>query len=523
MSGRRIASAVLFATIVGLGVWLRWTTPDLAQDLRPRPDALEYEEGARSLLRGEGYHVRVDGERYVPRYPFGFSVLLAPALAVWDVGPGSGVAMVLLTAAGAIAGAWALGIVAGGIPGAIVAASIVAFSPLHARWSTTVMSDVPSSCGVAWLAYAALVSLRRRRGPVAWALVGLGLGFLATIRMSNGLLVPPIVAMLIVARDRSRRERVTSIVALGLGTLAALLPLLVYQAYTFGGPLRTGYGFWAPIVGFAWRFLRDPPEGGGTLPNLWYYARLLAGDGALYGVAVAAMVAVGGVAAARGDSDRRRVLWLGVGFTVLMLWSYGIFFWQEDRYLLPVLPLLAAIAAAGVASTVPVSLRAVAAGLAVLAVVLVARGPSPYGRDKVLHEAEVLREISRRIEPDAVILACSNDHFMSLLVLAPDRRWVPLCLDDHRFAVRWHKIAPDIPDPAARARIDQAFAGKFDPVTATLALDRLVASGRPVYLSTLLSFKVEFMPALVLLAAQRFHAERVATIQRTSLFRLRPN
>lgn len=521
--GRRIAAPICFAAIVGLGIALRWTTPNQAQDLRPRPDALQYEETARSLLRGDGYHIRVDGERYLPRYPFGFPLLLAPGLAVWDGGPGSGVVTVLATAAGAIAGTWALGAIAGGIPGAIVASSIVAFSPLHARWSTAVMSDVPSSCGVAWLVFAALVLVRRRGRPTAWVLVGVGLGLLSTLRLSNALLVPPIAAMLLVAREHPRRERLTSFLALGVGAVAGMLPMLVYQARMFGHPLRTGYGLWAPSAVFERRYLLDvSPAGGGTDPNLLHYARLVAGDGTLYGVAVAAMVMIGAVAAASADGERRRVLWLGVAFTALMLGFYGAFFWQEDRYLLPVLPLLGAIAAAGVAAGVPVIVRAVMAGLVVLAVVLTVRGPSPYTRDKVLHEAEVLRAISRQIEPDAVLLVCSNDHYMALDVLAPDRRWVPLCLDDHRFTVRWLKIAPAIPDPEARARIDQSFAvNRFDLAAATAALDRLLATGRPVYLSTLLSFQVKFMPLLVHLAETRFHAERVATLHGTSLYRLR--
>jgi len=73
----------------------RWTPPGRAGDLRPRPDALEYETGARNLLAGNGYCLLVEGRRYPPRYPPGMSMLLAPFLLAWDGGPGSGIVPVL--------------------------------------------------------------------------------------------------------------------------------------------------------------------------------------------------------------------------------------------------------------------------------------------------------------------------------------------------------------------------------------------------------------------------------------------
>ena len=523
MRWRRIGGGIALSTVILAGLALRWTTPDLAQDLRPRPDALEYEQGARNLVQGGGYHLVVDGERFVPRYPFGFSLLIAPVLAVWDAGPGTGVVVVLATAAGAVAGAWALGAVVGGLPGAIVAAGIVALSPAHVRWSQAVMSDVPSSCGVAWLAYATVAALRARRGAGAWGLLGAALGLLATVRPSNGLLAVPVAALVANARGRSRPDRLAGLAALGLGVLVGLAPLLVYDAVVLGGPLRTGYDVWVPAAKFSWRHLvAAPPVGGGTIPNLVHYGRALAGGGDLYGPLVAALVALGGITAARSGGDRGRVLALGLGFLTALLGVYGPFFWQDTRFLLPALPLLGAVAAVAVAPGVAVVVRVMGASLALLAAALVALGPSPYVRDKVFREADVLRAISARVEPDAAILVRSNDHYVSRLVLAPDRLWVPLGLDDHRFGVRWRRIAPAIPDREARLRIDQSFSGRFDPVAAAEALDRLVGSGRPVYVSTVLGFQVPFLPDLLRLAAARFRVERVATIHHTVLLRLRP-
>jgi hypothetical protein len=523
MSLRRSVPIVALAALIAVGLAIRWTTPDLAQDLRPRPDALEYEEGARNLVRGLGYHLVVDGERYVPRYPFGFSLLLAPVLTLWDAGPGTGIVVVLLTAAGTIAGTWALGGVAAGLPGAVVAATIVVFSPLHVRWSEAVMSDVPSSCGTAWLACATLMALRARRGAGTWAAIGVGLGALATVRLSNGLFAVPIAGVLAAASDRTEGDRVRLLAALAVGVLAGLTPLLVFDAVHFGSPLRTGYDVWVPAAKFGWRHLfTDPPVGGGTTPNVGFYVRTLCGAGDLFGFATAALIALGTGCAAFGARDARRLLALALGSLALLLAFYGPFFWQDARFLLPVLPLLAALGAAPFAVGAAATRRVIGAALVVLAAGELAFTAHPYPRDKVFREATVLREISRRIESDAVILVRTNDHYAVLLLDQPGRLWVPLGLDDHRLAVRWLRLTPAVPDPERRRRIDQTFAHPYDAAAAGHALDALVASGRPVYVSTLLAFQVPFMADVLRLAAARFAVERVATIAGTELLRLRP-
>jgi hypothetical protein len=164
----------------------------------------------------------------------------------------------------------------------------------------------------------------------------------------------------------------------------------------------------------------------------------------------------------------------------------------------------------------------IGAALVVLAAGELAATAHPYPRDKVFREATVLREISRRIESDAVILVRTNDHYAVLLLDQPGRLWVPLGLDDHRLAVRWLRLTPAVPDPERRRRIDQTFAHPYDAAAAGHALDALVASGRPVYVSTLLAFQVPFMADVLRLAAARFAVERVATIAGTELLRLRP-
>jgi hypothetical protein len=57
------------ALVVALarGAAVRWTVPAVVEDLKPRPDALEYEEAARNLVAGEGYSL---GDRFKQRARF---------------------------------------------------------------------------------------------------------------------------------------------------------------------------------------------------------------------------------------------------------------------------------------------------------------------------------------------------------------------------------------------------------------------------------------------------------------------
>src|SRR4029453_11554198 len=81
-----------------LGAAVRWTLPGRVEDLRPRPDALEYEEAARNLSEGAGYCPVFDGGCYPPRYPSGFSLLLTPAMWLSGGRHGAGIWVVMASA-----------------------------------------------------------------------------------------------------------------------------------------------------------------------------------------------------------------------------------------------------------------------------------------------------------------------------------------------------------------------------------------------------------------------------------------
>src|SRR5258706_15528072 len=121
--------AILLLTIL-VGVYLRFVEPDEIVDLKPRPDAIEYEEGARNLARGDGYWLEIEGKKYPPRYPPGFSLIPAAARPIVGAIPGAGIRVVFFSALVGMVASWALARHAGGPFAGLVAALVVGISPL---------------------------------------------------------------------------------------------------------------------------------------------------------------------------------------------------------------------------------------------------------------------------------------------------------------------------------------------------------------------------------------------------------
>lgn len=508
------------AVVLTIGLALRWTTPSQAGDLRPRPDALEYEESARNWATGEGYCLIVDGEKYPPRYPFGFPAMLVPVLALADRGPGTGVLVVLATGAGAIASAWVLGWQVGGAAAATLAALLLALSPAHVRWSRGVMSDVPASCIVGWLAVGALLAARRSASVKAWSTLGLLTGLAATVRMTNAFLL--FAAALLVPSGKGQLRRLA---ALALGAAAGIAPLFAWNAVRFGSPLADGYHLWVrEYERFFSLALLSPPAGGGTAPNVYVYARAFAGFGDLYPWPVAALVALGLIETARRRGLGRLLLRAVIGFAVPLVILQTFFFWQDTRFLLPLLPLVCALAAVPIGRDEPVAVRAAALALAALAVGLLAGRPGTYpAPPQVFYEPAALADIAGRVEPNAAIIVQTNGAFFSRLVRTPgtDRVWVQLELDEHQFRTRWMRLKPLAPARSGATWINTDLAGPLDASTVETAIRRLLASGRPVYVSSLLDWEVPSLPQLFSVLQTRFRLEPIPVAAPWRLFRVR--
>jgi 4-amino-4-deoxy-L-arabinose transferase-like glycosyltransferase len=495
--GRLVRAAALGAVLL-VAAALRWTPADRAADLRPSPDALEYEEAARSLYAGRGYVLWIGGDAYPPRYPPGTSLLIAATMPLAGTAGGAGIFAVLGCALAAVAGTYVLAALAGGAVSGLVAALLLALSPLHVQWSRAVMSDVSASAAVVWLAAGVLVLLARRARPAAWLLAGVACGLAGSIRYVAWALLPAACATVVLLGPGRPATRAKQVAALLAGAALGVAPLLWLNAELFGSVQRDGYGYWVRDTLLA--PARSVASGADGSPgNLRFYGGQLLGLGTLDPWPAGVLLLLGTVAAARGTTLARALAtlaWLVAGALLALLAG---FLWQWDRLLLPVLPLAVALMALPCGTSSPRRLRVLALALAGLVLLLAASVRERFSPpDGVAHDVATLRRIARIAEPNAAVLARTNAFAFAreLRVDGADRVWVPLQMDVHAAAIEAGRLVPLRREPDEGGWIREAVRRPFSTSRALATVAALCREGRPVYLSEQLDLYVALLPEL---------------------------
>lgn len=494
---RALAAAALGALLLA-ALALRWTPPADVADLQPWPDALEYEEAARSLYAGRGYLLWIGDEAYPPRYPPGLSLLIAATMPLAGSGAGAGIWVVVASGVAAVAGAYAVGRMAGGRACGLVAALLVASSPLHVQWSRAVMSDVPASAAVVWLAAWALRLLRARSGALAWLLLGVACGLAGTIRYAVWALVPAIGVVVAALGDGAVRERARPLAALVAGAALGVLPLLWLNAELFGSAWRDGYAYWVGgDLMDARRALAARPSGAPS--NLRFYGALLLGGGALYPWPAAVLLALGSTVpwwprragAAPASLVRALVVVAWLVLASLVLLHLG-FLWQWDRFLLPALPLVAAVMALPCARGAPPALRRAGVPLVAATVLLIALRPDRFAPPSEPEDVPALARIATIAEPDAAVLARSNAFAFARTLRADGaaRVWVPLLPDPHRAAIARLGLAPVARAPHGTGWLRDPLRLPLTARRVVEVIDGLCREGRAIYLSERLDPRV---------------------------------
>lgn len=489
--------ALALAAVLALALGLRWTTLAQVEDLRPWPDALEYEEAARSLIEGRGYLLWRADDAYPPRYPPGLSLLIAASLPFVGSALGSGIWVVLASALAAVAGAHALGRAVAGFWCGLVAALLVATSPLHVQWSRAVMSDVPASAAMVWLALGVVVALRRGAGASGLLALGVAAGLAASLRYSVLAVVPAGAIVLACGGRGDLGERARRALALLAGVLLGVLPLLCSNAELYGSPLRDGYAYWVSGDLVSASYVLEP-RASGAPSNAWFYGTLLLGGGALYPVPAALLLVLGAFRAARGSSSERVAGALAGLVLAALLVLHGGFFWQWDRFLLPALPLLAVVMALPCAAATPRHLRVVAGVLVVATLLVVAFRPEQLAPpNPQAYDVATLRRIAAIAEPNAAVLARSNPFFVTRVLRAgSDRVWLPLATDPHTGSIERGRLLPVRHDASGHGWIRPAIRLPLRTESAVAAVAALCREGRPVYLSMQLDLYAAFLPRL---------------------------
>jgi 4-amino-4-deoxy-L-arabinose transferase-like glycosyltransferase len=250
----RSGSAVLGWGLLAAALLFYWSSvaavPPAATpgwDLQPEPDAPEYFAGALSLAQGEGYRIRVAGRSLPPRYPPGYSLLqavamragVAPLDAPFVVNRMAGLLLILCV----FTWLWRHGRPDAGGLAALLTVTSPAFIVTTRSPMSEPLSGLLAVAAVLWLYH----GLERRHLPSA-AAAGFLLGLSTLVRISNVIMAAAFAAAPVVAGG-PLRNRLQLLAGYLAGLAVGLLPSGVYNWWTFGSPLTTGYDFWVPFYG----------------------------------------------------------------------------------------------------------------------------------------------------------------------------------------------------------------------------------------------------------------------------------
>lgn len=250
---RRALGIAIFVLAYGARAWAPHTTPAAA--FGPRPDALEYVAGAQAIVQEGRYFLKVGPDRVRPRYPPGFSLLLAVALelgvppaSLWRVTALFGAGLAVLVGSLAALAVRRLRPGWGEVLAFVVAGVLWALAPAAVAIGRAVMSDEPATFLLLGVLALALrwagqpQALTAAGAAAAWAVA---LAIRPVAALPAGLVLLPIaVAGWRVAEIRVRRNSLLAALA-SVGAVVGLVTVLLWRSGLPAWPWD-GYAFWVP-------------------------------------------------------------------------------------------------------------------------------------------------------------------------------------------------------------------------------------------------------------------------------------
>ena len=350
-----------------------------------------------------GYQMGAVAGSIVPIYPAGLPLLMAIAIRLG--GPAAAYLVVPLFGGLAVWLTYLLGVRIADARAGVVAAILVAFTPIFMFQSLEPMSDVPAT---AWWLLAWVLVL----SPGGAAAFGAGLSVSAALLTRPNLL--PLAALLVaVAAATAPRPRRAMLLVAGL--VPGCVAVAALNAHWYGDPLRFGYG---PLDAFyAWNHF---------LPNLRrHWTWMIELDASVILLATAAPWVV------REKTTVAAIL----AFFAALIGCYAFYLvydeWPFFRFLLPGLPLMIALAAAVIVrgmSQLPLSLRGAAVFLLCTLVpiegVLTADRHTAFDIQRAEHRyVAVGQAIGARLPANAVVLSVIQSGSVRMYGQRPTVRW----------------------------------------------------------------------------------------------------
>jgi hypothetical protein len=296
----------------------------------------------------------------------------------------------------------------------LLGAAIVALTPAHLEWGTSLWADLPGACSILGVLVAYLAAWRRKERVyqvMLCSLAGALVALTISIKYSNALVLLP---LFIYATLTQRRAMFSSIANWALITIvvAGLAGIGLYNQAVYGSPLDSHYtasrsGFCFPLFSISYALGPSPADGRsliGTGKTLWEnFSWLL----------IAAFLGL-------AKEKREATVLLG-GLLLAFLAMHSVYAWApigiNGRFLLLLFAPVGLFAARGCLSLLELGWKKWAVGLVLLAVGVtsVTSLPSSWRQLEKRNEATPqVRRASQKLtngsEPDAIFLAYSwND------------------------------------------------------------------------------------------------------------------
>jgi hypothetical protein len=334
--------------------------------------------------------------RQSPTYAPGLPMLMAIPHAVAGINGAS--FTVIASAVVAIIATGSIATHLGGAIAGILAAVLIAFTPVFMYQSIQPMSDVPVTA--AWMVCFALLCGRASRSSSL--LAGIACAIAVLIRPN---LAPLAIIPLLIARRR---------VAFAIPVACAGIVLAMLQSLWYGSPLQSGYGTAGELFSVT-----------SILPNIGRYSRWW------LTTAPALLIGVAGAIRLRSNAIARTM----TAFAVLVVGAYLIYAvfdeWSYLRFLLPALAVAAVFTGVEVAHWIErrsIGVRVPLLFAVVLGVtaysISIARSVNTFQlADQLARVATVAQYLNAHVPPSAVLLTGEQSGSMRYYTGRPILRW----------------------------------------------------------------------------------------------------
>lgn len=362
---KKIAEILLLLLIVLAAIALRYVNPYFLADLPIVPDSAQYATSGYNLAEGKGFCIFINDLKLPPQYPPGFPLMLAPFYRLTGLELHGAIYLILAFSLLSILLCYFLAREVFGRGAALLAALLLAVSPLYVGYSQVLISDMASNSFIIlglWLAWRA--AGRERLSPLLWLFAGASCGFSASVHLLSGVTVIPLAAAAVLASGGRFRRLLPVLFLSAAGFIAGLSPFLLNNHISFGSVLSTGYDYWsrwgAGERNFALAYaLRNTAvsEAGSRTGNIGYYLLHFLGLSwptlfAPYFPAVLLLSFFGGASCLRGKKEAGRgdfvFTVMTASLTVVLMALLFFYSFQMSKFLLPIVPFVCILAARGI-------------------------------------------------------------------------------------------------------------------------------------------------------------------------------